>query len=443
MHRNVAKGRTRRLVGLAVVVLLTCMVLSSCESGRVGARCRGTGWGDDGGAWILRCQKGRWVRALTKHDYAKIVLASQPAPTAPPTTGAPATSPPTTAPPTAPAPLGGIGSVVSGGSFVCAVTAERQVRCWGYNTDGGLASGPVNSTFRPLASLVPGVANVLELTAGAGHACALISGGTVTCWGLNNAGQLGTPTTLGGQAHAPGTVPGLSDVVAISAGSYFTCALLSNGTARCWGSNAQGELGNGTTAVDQPTPQVVLGLQNLVALDAGAYSSCALNDVGAVWCWGPNLVGQLGNGTTANATSPVAVLGLHDAVAISSGDSHACARRAGGTVACWGQGHLLGGYTSAGSLVPQQVTSVAGDGADLTGSASLSTGNTNTCSVGSDGGLTCWGVWMFPRIVEGLPAVTGATDDGYRCAVTAGDGRVLCWDFTGTGVSGLTVVSTG
>lgn len=169
MHRNVAKGRTRRLVGLAVVVLLTCMVLSSCESGRVGARCRGTGWGDDGGAWILRCQKGRWVRALTKHDYAKIVLASQPAPTAPPTTGAPATSPPTTAPPTAPAPLGGIGSVVSGGSFVCAVTAERQVRCWGYNTDGGLASGPVNSTFRPLASLVPGVANVLELTAGAGH----------------------------------------------------------------------------------------------------------------------------------------------------------------------------------------------------------------------------------------------------------------------------------
>jgi alpha-tubulin suppressor-like RCC1 family protein len=142
--------------------------------------------------------------------------------------------------------------------------------------------------------------------------CALLSGGTVKCWGSNYAGELGDGT-IGDGSGGPSTpvqVIGLSDVTAIASGdSWHTCALRRDGTVKCWGENSAGELGDGTK-VNRSTPVSVVGLADVDVVAAGQEDSCAgLVDL-SVWCWGSNSKGQLGDGTTTDSLTPVVVAGL-------------------------------------------------------------------------------------------------------------------------------------
>ncbi|MBL8055523.1 MAG: hypothetical protein JNK29_02440, partial [Anaerolineales bacterium] len=161
----------------------------------------------------------------------------------------------------------------------------------------------------PAAPVAVQTAGVPRLAAGIGHTCALTADGGVKCWGANGDGQLGDGTTL--NQGAPVAVAGLtSGVTAVATGWRHTCALTAAGGVKCWGWNDYGQLGDGTTT-NRLTPVDVAGLTSgVTALAAGNTHTCALTAAGGAKCWGYNLFGQLGDGTTTNRLTPVREGGL-------------------------------------------------------------------------------------------------------------------------------------
>ncbi len=264
----------------------------------------------------------------------------------------------------------GVKAIAAGGWHTCAVTAADAVVCWGWNGYGQLGDGTTTDSLTPVAAsgLASGVASV----AAAGyHTCARTALGAALCWGDNSVGQIGDGTTT--QRETPTGVSGLSSGVAtIAAAGYHTCAVTSGGAALCWGWNDYGQLGDGTTT-QREKPTAVSGLTSGVAsIAVGAYQSCALTSGGGVLCWGANWYGQLGDGTTTQRETPVAVSGLASGVAsLTGGVYHTCAVTTAGAGTCWGSNidGQLGDGTTTDRWTPTPVTGLSGGKAssDFTG----------------------------------------------------------------------------
>jgi alpha-tubulin suppressor-like RCC1 family protein len=209
----------------------------------------------------------------------------------------------------------------------CAIVSGGNVVCWGEglsgqigpNGMGSICSG--NDPCSPTPVAVPGVTNATAITTTAFSTCALISGGTVDCWGDNEVGQLGSSETATCTTQlttacstAPIQVAGLSGVTQIAGGDSFVCALLADGTVECWGDNGNHELGNASVTgscqgqfnVCSSSPVKVSGVSGATAIAAGGYHACAIQGGGVV-CWGLNSFGQLGNGNTTSSDTAVPV----------------------------------------------------------------------------------------------------------------------------------------
>src|SRR5437870_1340149 len=204
---------------------------------------------------------------------------------------------------------GGVTAVDLGAFYSCALLQDGTVRCWGQNDLGQLGNGTTTSSSTPVA--VTGITGAAAVTAGGFHTCARFPDGTLECWGRNDAGQLGDPATTSFNSVTPVRVIGITTAVTVTAGGFHTCALLADGTVRCWGENDFGQLGNGTSdptpgtpTTVNPTPVTVSGITTAVAISAGGWHTCALLQHGTVPCWPQNTYGQLGHCTTIAPSFP-------------------------------------------------------------------------------------------------------------------------------------------
>lgn len=186
--------------------------------------------------------------------------------------------------------------LASGTAFSCARRAGGGVSCWGEVSFGGLGDGTNARRSSPVA--VDGLTDAVSLTAGSSHACARRRSGELACWGSNLHRQLGDGSSESSQL-SPVSVVGGRDVIAVSAGSLHTCALRPNATVACWGRNSSGEAGAVPLMDMAPLPAPVAGVADVTALSAGNACACALRRDRTIACWGNNSFGRLGAGTVS------------------------------------------------------------------------------------------------------------------------------------------------
>jgi alpha-tubulin suppressor-like RCC1 family protein len=338
--------------------------------------------------------------------------------------------------------VAGLSSAVDlavGSLFDCARTAGGQVLCWGDNAYGelGVDPGKTPSSSTPLA--IPGLTNVTAIAAGEYTACAVVDQDAVWCWGNNESGALG----VGSSPAVPVQPVGLSNVYSIATGRLFSCAV-EIGATWCWGSNESAALGAGIADTSysltnaHTTPVQVAGLTGASAVTAGDDFACALVN-GGVKCWGDNAQGQLGLGTmsTTPVAAPVAVPGLSGIVEIAANGDDACARTSSGAVECWGYPYS---FTATPTLVPEL------------SAVQIAAGQDFACALrASPGGVACWGQNDSGQLGNGSTNSTGNTPVNvlnitdaiqigvgatHACAVRAG-GEVLCWGGNSYGQLGI------
>jgi len=213
----------------------------------------------------------------------------------------------------APAVVAGISGarrIVAGLEASCALLSDGTVTCWGGNRWGELGTAPSTESMRTAPGAVAGVSGAIELSAGLGHVCALVSDGTLICWGVDvasaSAGGLGILATTV-ESHLPTLLASPITISAIGVGGTHTCVAWSDGTGGCFGNNQLGQLGDGTTARRTMLTPLAGGLPPLRAVRAGVAHTCAIATEDRLYCWGFNMYGNLGDGTTTQQLTPVLV----------------------------------------------------------------------------------------------------------------------------------------
>jgi alpha-tubulin suppressor-like RCC1 family protein len=336
-------------------------------------------------------------------------------------------------PPVLSPPLAGATQIAAGGA-TCAVLSDGTAKCWGNNFDhqlGSVAFG--NSEVVPFPVTVTGISTTVQVAPSGGRTCALLRDGSIRCWGM---GYLGNGTTS--NSVTPVMVSGITDATRIT----NSCALVTGGSAKCWGHNGEGDLGNGST-VDSAVPVDVLGVAGATEIEG----TCVLVAGGTIKCWGNNSWGQLGNGSIAAwSTAPVDVIGISGATQISSAYGHRCALLPGGTVKCWGfnrQGQLGDGSTDEGTPTPVDVVG-------LTGATQVTAGEVHTCALMLGGTVKCWGDNSFGQLgdrtttgstspvdVQGITNATQVSGGGLHTCALLADSTVRCWGRNAQGELGI------
>jgi alpha-tubulin suppressor-like RCC1 family protein len=359
----------------------------------------------------------------------------------------------------------------SRGSHTCGVFGD-ELYCWGNNSSGQLGDGTLVN--RGLPTLVAGSdgsggkfsgAEIEAIAAGGSHTCVLAAG-RVWCWGNNGQGQLGVGQTSAQLTISLAALEVTGDwsgtVTDLAAGQDFTCAV-AGGELWCWGNNSQGQLGLGETGVSLVTAPVRAagGLSGVEKVVVGMQFACALTEGGAVWCWGNNQYGQVGNGSVDNAQPPQGVrtpnlvggaLTSKNVRHLAVGQYHVCALVTGEAdqVYCWGQ-NQSGQAGENMQQYPANITvpTLYPDSGVLAGQTlvELTAAYNYTCARSDTGALWCWG-YGFPR--EGVtnqnttyvpwrmsvPVAKGLVSGSSHTCVLDELGELWCWGSLSYGILG-------
>lgn len=385
--------------------------------------------------------------------------------------------------------------IVAGNYHACALMADSTVRCWGSNAWGQLGTGSLEDQLRP--AVVRGLSGVAQIAAGGNSTCARMNDGTVRCWGDNAYCQVGSDVGGAGGTQSPRgrggldpdivspdavEVPGVRGAVQLAMDGLQSCALLSDGSVRCWGRHytmydthnparapecqrsiatvpsltdvvsirATTRGGTCATRMDgsvacwqltfglgpswgtpvqlPPPPTVIAGVSNAAsALRLHAMTtlerrpaletSCVLLADHTVSCAGENAVGMLGDGTRSSRTTFAPVAGLSDAVRIVAFGERVCAQLSSGAVSCWGvspfstpeEQHTanpdlcpITGNSLPCALAPHAL-------ADLGGVRDLAMGEGFTCAYLDDGTVRCRGINAFGELGNGTRTDSGSS----------------------------------
>jgi alpha-tubulin suppressor-like RCC1 family protein len=335
----------------------------------------------------------------------------------------------------------------SGNGSICAVKADGNVFCLGDNTSRQLGINSAATSVTSSSQLNFGADLGVALASGYSFFCALLNTTGVKCWGQNSSGQVGNlgTYTSGTSVDPPQTPNGfgnnlVSGVAKLFAGYSQACAIMTNGTLNCWGLKSS----CGTVSA----PATITGATNVVDVALGNQHSCYLNQAGVVKCWGVNYSGVFGSGVAIDTCSTIAMAHTAQisgpAIKLSAGAYHTCAVLSGGSVECWGYNFYkqVGAATGAEHKLPVRIT-------DLDGSvAEIVSGANHNCVLTKKGGVKCWGRNSFagelgvntdeafsthkPQDVLGLTldVVKLRAGKWTTCAITTG-GFLKCWGHTG------------
>lgn len=330
-------------------------------------------------------------------------------------------------------------AVSAGGEHSVALTCEGNVLTWGSNVNGQLGDGTL--TRRTVPGLVANFSGAVAISAGSEHTLALKGDGTVWSWGRNDNGQLGigsqSPTST---PRTPVQVSGLANIIAIAAGQDFSAALRSDRTVWTWGGNGRGDLGDNSGARQTRPVQVTTLPTNIEAIAAGDLHMLALDATGRVWAWGQNSRGEIGDGSGAFTRNlPVLSSLANVTTSIGAGAEHSLARQVGGAVFAWGKNSdgQIGDGTQSDRNVPTRVAQLAASFAAAGGSAF-------SIALKADGFLSAWGYNFFGQLgnggnatsatpvpvstLSGISAVSAG--DNYALALR-NDGQVWAWGSNG------------
>jgi alpha-tubulin suppressor-like RCC1 family protein len=340
--------------------------------------------------------------------------------------------------------------VSAGGYHSCAVDKNSMLWCWGRNDMGQLGyKGTGDSSLSPTAVTL--VTNVTGVACGWEHTCALLRNGSVFCFGNNVYSQLGIGRTGASNGFDYGPVAStiMKNVTIIKSGHHHTCAIDISESVFCWGLNSAGQLGISSTE-SKNIPAKVQGVSNASHVSCGPHHNCAITKPrGALFCWGENFDGRIGDGSRSNSIAPVPVSGLsHGVTSVALGRFHTCAL-VGNQLWCWGYNvhsdfSVLRSVASAGISRTQRAPAVAPSFSAVSANVSLpysSISVYHSCAI-LFGRLKCWGYSAngelgFLTSTPSLAAqdVIGLQGDvhvvacgsHYNCAIVGSSKTVFCW----------------
>ena len=295
-------------------------------------------------------------------------------------------------------------SLTAGHHHTCGLTSAGAAYCWGGNRYGQLGNSTnsgVEFGTNPTPLPVDGNLAFSILVAGVDHACGITPQGVMYCWGKNYQGQLGTGTDNGTiiPHPTPAPVDGNLTFTAVTGGTNHTCGVATGGAVYCWGNNFKGQLGNSQDLGDElaahPTPTQVPGV-SLASLEAGGNWNCGLTSTGSAWCWGDNLFGQLAGTTDGISPTPVEVPGGISFVSLDAGGGHVCGLVSQGALYCWGANLLgqLGTAVNFGTSTPSYVPTLV----NVAGLARIAVNAAHTCGLTPAGVAWCWGYNRYGQL---------------------------------------------